>query len=339
MNKLHHEEDVNPEEITQGPNEKKERASQFSNQIRPNLGHFSVASGNRKQRTEDVERSPRFEQKNPIDHRPFASSLQGQHPTNGAQASEFGLRLSISRPTNSSSSGIPIPSSEALPATPSRRHSAPISQSEVDNDYRELLESRLASRDIWEVLDEAAAVDELYDEQHSPDSAPRNELQKHTAHGTTDKSPEPRQTEGQILPTRKLGTSMQQSILAAARSASSLPSVLPPGTAHSPRNHTQSPFGQSVPSFPFYPPLSLSTSSEPSIDQIPPTSAAHLSPVYQQPEVERSAASVAYSDTSALRELRTMRSVQKVRLWQKFMLDGVQHIREVVGWERGQSSD
>ena len=339
VNKLYPEEDVNPEEITHASNEKKERASQFSKQIRPNLGHFSVASGERKQWTEDVERSPRFEQTNPINDQPLASLLLGQHLTNGAHASEFGLRLSIPIPTHSSSSGIPIPSSEALPATPSRRHSEPTLQSQVDHDYRELLESRLASRDIWDVLDEAAAIDEVYGEQHSPDGAPRNELQKHTAQGTTDKSPEPRQTEGQILPTRNLGTSMQQSILATTRSPSSIPSVLPPGTAHSLRNHTQSPFGQIVPSFPSYPPLSLSTSSEPSIDQIQPASPTHPAPVYQQPEVERSADSVAYSDTSALREVRTMRSVQKVRLWQKFMLDGVEHLREVVGWERGQSSD
>lgn len=336
VDELHPEEDTNLEEITQVLSEKQDRVSQYSEQTRPYLRHLSIASGKRKEWTEDVERTPRFKQKNPIDHRRLASSLQGQRPTNSAQASEFGSRLPVPQPTHSSSSVTPLPSSEALPATSTRRHSAPTTQSEADNDYRVLLELRLASRDIWEVLDEAAGIDEVYGDQQSPDRASRDEPQRHIAHGTTDKPPQTRQTDGEILHSRHTDTSAQQSIISAAScSPSSIPSVFLPGTAYSPHHVTHSPVGKSEPSFSSYPPLSRTSSSEPSIDPKSPTPLAHPSPVYQQPDVGTSAASVAYSDTSALRELRTMRSVQKVRLWQKYMLDGVEHLLEVAGWEHG----
>ena len=340
VNELHPEEHVNQQEAASVRNEKQDSASQYSKEMQPKLVRLGVTSAKGKQRTEDVERSPRFKAKSPIHLPPFASPLQGQHPANGAQTNKFGFHLSIPQTARSSLSGIPSPSSDALHAPSSRRHSAPSSRSEADKSYRELLELRLASRDIWEVLDEAAQIDEaaeideVYDERQSPDSGLRNEPPKHIAHVVTEKSPQNRQTESQTLHTTNNGTVTQQTIIpAATRSASSIPSVFLRTTTRSPHHHTHSPLDKSSPSFSSYPPLSLTGSSDPSIDPISPTSPAHPSPVYQQSDMEKSADSVAYSDTSALRELRTMRSVQKVRLWQKFMLDGVEHLREVARWE------
>ena len=335
VNELHPKEDICPEENIRAVNEKQDKVSQYSKQIRPNLGHFSMASGKRKQKTEDVERSPRFKPKYPIDFPLFAFPLQGQRPVNSAQASEFGHRLSIPQPTHSSSSGIPPPSSEALPAASTRRHSAPSSRSEADKSYRELLELRLANRDIWDVLDEAAGIDEVYWEQQTPNSAPRNQPQMQTAHGITDKLPQALQIKSQILHTRNNDTCTRQPIISVpTRSPSSVPSIFLRKAATSPNHQTRSPSGQSELSS-SYLPLSQMGSLEPSIDQKLPTSVAHPSPVYQQSDEGMSADSIAKSDTSALMELRTMRSVQKVRLWQKFMLDGVEHIREVEMWEHG----
>ena len=321
-------------------NEKQDRVSQYSREMRPRLELLSVASGQGRQKTEDVERSPRFKQQNPISHHPLAIPLQGQHPTNGAEANKLGVKLSIPQNAHSSSSGIPLPFSDVLPGPSSRRHSAPSSHSEAEKSYRELLEWRLASRDIWDVLDEAAQVDEVYGEQQSPDSTPRNEPQRHIAHGITDKPLRTGRTESQILLTRKNGTSTQQSIISkATRSPSSIPSVFLRATATSPHHQTHSRVGDSESSFSSYLTLSLTSSSELSTDQLSAISASHPSPVHQQTDESTSDASVANSDTSAMRELRTMRSVQKVRLWQKFMLDGVEHLLEVAGWEQGQGRD
>ncbi|KAL8786930.1 MAG: hypothetical protein Q9195_008009 [Heterodermia aff. obscurata] len=319
------------------PNEKQDRVSPYSKEMRPKMEHLSVASGKGRRKTEDVERSPRFEQQNPINY--LAFSLQGQHPSNSAQANKFGSNLSIPQTAHSSSVGTPLPSFDALPVPSSRRHSAPSSQSEADKSYREILELRLASRDIWEVLDEAANVDEVYGSQPNLDGVPHNESQRYIAHGISEKSVQNRQTESQTLRTRNNGFSKQQSVTSTAtRSPSSLPSVFLRAKVSSPHQHTLSLFGKSEPFFSSYPPLSLTSSSKPSIDQTSPTSLAHPSPVYQQSSERTSATSVAYSDTSSLRELKTMRSVEKVRLWQKFMLDGVEHLWEVKGWERGQGS-
>ena len=340
MKEVHPEEHANQEEADSVRNEKQDRASQYSKEMQPKLVRLGMTSGKGKQRTEDVERSPRFKLKSPMHLPPFASPLQGQHPLNGAQANKFGFHLSIPHTAHSSLSGIPPPSSNALPAPSSRRHSAPSSRSEADKNYRELLELRLASRDIWEVLDEAAQVDEaaeideIYEEQQSPDSGLRNEPQRHIACEITARSAPARRDGSQTLHTTNNGTVTQQpTIPAVTRSPSSIPSVFLRTTTRSPQHHTHSPLDKSTPSFSSYPPLSRTSSSETSIDQISATSLAHPSPVYQRSDTEKSADSVAYSDTSALRELRTMRSVQKVRLWQKFMLDGVEHLREVARWE------